>query len=532
MNPRKVVIIGSGFGALGTAARLLADGHEVTLYEARDKLGGRAYTYEQDGFVFDGGPTIITAPWMFDEIWAKAGKDREDYVKFVKCDPFYRIFDDAQNLFDYNDDEMFILNEIEKRNPSDKRGYLNFMKTTKDIFEKGFVELADEPFLHFTDMLRVAPDLIRLQSYKSVYKYVSQYVQDPFLRQVFSFHPLLVGGNPFDTPSIYAMIHYLEREWGVWYAIGGTGKLVEAFERLIKELGGTIHVDRPVAEILVRGENRDRQAYGVRLEDGAVVHADVVVSNADVATTYMNMIAPEHRKKYTDRKLERMDYAMSLFVLYFGTDKQYRHDGLLKHHNIILGPRYEGLLRDIFKNQGRLADDFSLYLHMPSYTDPSMAPEGHESFYVLSPVPNLTSGIDWRAQAKPYRDAIMNFLEANYLPGLQEHLVTEHYIDPLHFQGDLRSFRGSAFAFEPKLTQSAWFRPHNRSEEMPNLYFVGAGTHPGGGLPGVLSSAKIADKLINQGEPRKQAPSDAPSDAPLPERPPTRAMTEDVTWRS
>ena len=495
---RKVIVIGSGFGGLGAAARLLADGHDVTIFEARDKLGGRGYTYEQDGFTFDGGPTIITAPWMFDDIWAKAGKKREDYVTFAKCDPFYRIFDHEGDYFDYNDDEMFILEEIHKRAPEDKRGYLNFMRTTRDIFQKGFVQLADKPFLSPWDMVKVAPDLIRLQSYKSVYAYVSQYVKDPFLRQVFSFHPLLVGGNPFDTPSIYAMIHYLEREWGVWYAMGGTGALVDAFERLIGELGGKIHTRAPVAEIVVEGEGAGRRARGVRLENGEVVEADIVVSNADVATTYMKMIAPQHRKKYTDAKLERMSYAMGLFVLYFGTDKQYRHDGLLKHHNIILGPRYEGLLKDIFKNSGRVADDFSLYLHMPSYTDPGMAPEGHESFYVLSPVPNLKSGIDWREQAKPYRDAIVDFLDERYLPGLKEHLVTEMYIDPLHFEGELRSFRGSAFAFEPKLTQSAWFRPHNRSEEMPNLYFVGAGTHPGGGLPGVLSSSKIAEDLIRE----------------------------------
>ena len=495
---RTITIIGSGFGALGAAARLLADGHHVKIYEARDKLGGRAYTYEQDGFRFDGGPTIITAPWMFDEIWEKAGRKREDYVQFVKCDPFYRIFDHEGRHFDYNDDEMFILQEIDKRNPDDKAGYLNFMKTTKKIFQKGFVELADKPFLSPMDMVKVAPDLIRMQSYKSVYSYLSQYVKDPFLRQVFSFHPLLVGGNPFDTPSIYAMIHYLEREWGVWYALGGTGALVDAFERLIRELGGEIHLDTPVDEIVVDGEGRRRRATGIRLASGDFVAADDVISNADVANTYMNLIDARHRRKYTDNKLRRMDYTMSLFVWYFGTNKQYRHDEHLKHHNIILGPRYEGLLKDIFKNDGRLADDFSLYLHMPSYTDPNMAPEGHEAFYVLSPVPNLKSGIDWRTQAEGYRDKIRDFLEANYLPGLKEHIVTEHFIDPLHFQTTLRSFQGNAFAFEPKLTQSAWFRPHNRSEEMPNLYFVGAGTHPGGGLPGVLSSSKIADDLIRE----------------------------------
>ncbi len=493
---KKIIVIGSGFGGLGAAARLAAAGHEVTVLEKRDGLGGRAYTYKRNGFTFDGGPTIITAPWLFDEIWAKAGRRREDYVTFVKCDPFYRIFDHHGVPFDYNDDERFIVSEIEKRNPADVAGYRAFVARTKEIFDKGFVELADKPFLTVWDMLKVAPDLIRLQSYKSVYRYVSDHIQDDFLRQVFSFHPLLVGGNPFDTTSIYAMIHYLERRWGVWYALGGTGALVEAFGRLIGELGGRIELNAEVAEILV--DPGARRVRGVRLVDGRVIEADVVVSNADVAFTYRNLIAPEHRRKYSDRRLERMRYAMSLFVIYFGTKRRYL-DTELKHHNIILGPRYRGLLRDIFHNDGELAEDFSLYLHMPTYTDPSLAPEGGEAFYVLSPVPNLKSGIDWRRQARPYRDAIMRFLEERYLPDLEANLVVEHTIDPLHFQDTLNSFQGSAFGIEPILTQSAWFRPHNRSEEFANLYFVGAGTHPGAGLPGVLSSAKIAEDLIGAG---------------------------------
>lgn len=489
---QRIIVIGSGFGALGAAARLLAAGHEVEIFEKRDKLGGRAYVYERDGFRFDGGPTIITAPFMFDDIFAAAGKRREDYVEFVKCDPFYRIFDPERRYFDYNDDEAFILSEIDKRNPEDKAGYQTFLKTTRAIFQKGFVELADQPFLRLWDMLKIAPDLIRLQSYKSVYRYVSQFVKDPFLRQVFSFHPLLVGGNPFDTTSIYAMIHYLEREWGVWYAMGGTGALVNALGILITELGGKIHLSAEVDEILV--DDVHRRVAGVRLKDGRDVRAEVIVSNADVAYTYRNMIAPQHRRVYTDRKLERMKYAMSLFVIYFGTKRRYT-DTSLKHHNIILGPRYKGLLDDIFKHH-TLAEDFSLYLHMPTLNDPSLAPEGCESFYVLSPVPHLGSGTDWTKAAKPYRDAIMQFLEDNYLPDLQENLVVEHMIDPLHFQNTLNAYRGSAFSIEPLLTQSAWFRPHNRSEEFGNLYFVGAGTHPGAGLPGVLSSAKIAETLI------------------------------------
>ncbi|WP_020404432.1 phytoene desaturase [Gracilimonas tropica] len=489
---KKIIVIGSGFGGLGAASRLLSAGHDVTILEKRDKLGGRAYVYEMNGFKFDGGPTVITAPFMFDDIFEAAGKKREDYVEFVPCDPFYRIFDAEGKHFDYNNDQEFVLDEIRKRNPKDADGYQKFFNTTKAIFQKGFVELADQPFLKFSDMLKVAPDLIKLQSYKSVYKYVSQFIEDDFLRRCFSFHPLLVGGNPFDTTSIYAMIHYLEREWGVHYAMGGTGAIVNALEKLIREQGGTIYTETEVDEILVNGG----KATGVRLQNGETLEADEVVSNADVAFTYKNLINPKHRKKYTDKKIERTKYSMSLFVIYFGTRKRYLDSGLA-HHNIILGERYKGLLEDIFHKK-RLSDDFSLYLHMPTITDPSMAPEGHEAFYVLSPVPHLDADVDWNEMAPRYRNAIMNFLEENYLPDLQENLVAEHYIDPLHFKDVLNSYKGSAFSVEPILTQSAWFRPHNKSEDIDHLYFVGAGTHPGAGLPGVLSSSIIAENLIGK----------------------------------
>ncbi len=487
---KNIIVIGSGFGGLGAASRLLSAGHNVTILEKRDKLGGRAYVYEQNGFKFDGGPTVITAPFLFDDIWTAAGKKREDYVEFVPCDPFYRIFDHTGKSFDYNNDHEFTLNEIDKWSPEDKQGYEDFLATTKPIFDKGFTELADKPFLKVSDMLKVAPDLIRLQSHKNVYKYVSQFIKNDFLRQCFSFHPLLVGGNPFDTTSIYAMIHYLEREWGVHYALGGTGAIVNAFEQLITEQGGKIHLETEVDEILVT----NGKATGVRLGNGEIMEADTVVSNADVAFTYKNMIKPKHRRKYTDRKIARTKYSMSLFVIYFGTDRQYREQGLA-HHNIILGPRYKALLDDIFDNK-IVAEDFSLYLHMPTITDPSIAPDGHEGFYVLSPVPHLDSGTDWESFAPIYKKAIMDFLEENYLPDLSKHLVAEHYIDPLHFQDVLNSYKGSAFSVQPILTQSAWFRPHNKSEDVDELYFVGAGTHPGAGLPGVLSSSIIAQNLI------------------------------------
>ncbi len=487
---KRIIVIGGGFGGLATAIRLAAHGMEVELFERRDKLGGRGYVYEINGFKFDGGPTVITAPFMFDDIFKIAKRNREDYFQMVPVNPFYRIFDHTGRAFDYNNDPQFILSQIDRWSSEDKEGYQRFIQTTKAIFQKGFIELADKPFLKLNDMLKIAPELIRLQSYRSVYNYVSQYVKNDFLRQVFSFHPLLVGGNPFDTTSIYALIHYLEREWGVHYAIGGTGAIVQAFGKLFEELGGKVHLNADVAEITVQ----NRKVTGVRLRNGEIYPADAVVSNADVANTYRFMIPEMYRRKYTNRRIESMRYSMSLFVIYFGTRKRYT-DSRLAHHNIILSSRYKPLLDDIF-NKKVLADDFSLYLHMPTLTDPNMAPQGMEAFYVLSPVPHLGSGIDWSKTARPYRDRIMQFLEENYLPDLRANLVAEHYIDPLHFRDTLNSYLGSAFSVEPVLTQSAWFRPHNRSEEFENLYFVGAGTHPGAGLPGVLSSAKIAENLI------------------------------------
>ncbi|GIV80094.1 MAG: phytoene desaturase [Litorilinea sp.] len=492
MTGSRTIIIGSGFGGLAAAARLAARGHQVDIFEKLDKPGGRAYTFQVGDFRFDGGPTVITAPFLFDEIFALAGRRREDYVEFLPVNPFYRIFDHEGRYFEYNGDLDFVLGQIERWNPADKEGYVRFLETTRAIFQKGFVELADKPFLTIGDMLKVAPDLIKLQSYRSVYGYVSQFIQDDFLRRCFTFHPLLIGGNPFNASSIYAMIHYLERQWGVWYARGGTGALVQALVQLIEELGGRFHFNAEVDEILVE----NRRATGVRLKDGRVFPADHVVSNADVPFTYMNLIHPRHRglrnSNFRYTKLTR--YSMSLVVIYFGTDRLYR-DTPLHHHNIILSQRYKGLLQEIF-NGKQLPEDFSLYLHMPTLTDPSMAPPGHEAFYVLAPVPHLGADIDWEQVGPAYKDAILDFLEAHYLPGLRAHLVAEHMIDPRHFRDNLNTYLGTGFSIQPILTQSAWFRPHNRSEDIHNLYFVGAGTHPGAGLPGVVSSATIVDHLI------------------------------------
>lgn len=485
----KIIVIGSGFGGLSAAVRLAAHGHKVVVFEQRDRPGGKAYVYEKDGFTFDCGPTLVTAPFMFDDLWQAAGRRREDYFELRPCEPYYRIFDQCGRPFDTSGDEEAILRQIAARSPADVEGYRRFMATTQAIFEKGFVELADKPFLHLGDMLRVAPDLVRLQAYLSVYHYVSRFIKDDFLRRCFSFHPLFIGGNPFVASSIYAMIHYLEREWGVHYAVGGTGAIIAAMVRLLEELGGELRLNAPVQEIVVAG----RRASGVRLADGSVHGADAVVSNADAAATYYDLIAPAARRVYTDRRIRSLKYSMSLTVIYFGTKRRY-DDTRLVRHNVILGERYGGLLRDIFDRK-RTAGDFSLYLHRPSYDDPSLAPEGCEAFYVLAPVPHLGGGDNWERLARPYRDAIMQFLEERYMPDLQRNIVVEHMVDPRYFR-DTGNFLGAAFSVQPTLLQSAWFRPHNRSEELENLYLVGAGTHPGAGLPGVLSSAIIAERLI------------------------------------
>ncbi len=485
---KKIIVIGSGFGGMATALRLRAQGHDVTLLEKLDKPGGRAYVFEQDGYSFDAGPTVITAPWLIHELFELFGKRSEDYVRIVPVHPFYRIYFHDKSFFEYNNEPGFIEENIRKFNPADVEGYREFMKRTKPIFEKGFIELADKPFLTFGSMVKVLPDLLRLGSHRSVYSYVSKYISDPRLRMVFTFHPLLVGGNPFHTTSIYAMIHYLEKEWGVHYAMGGTGAVIRAFAKLFEEEGGTLRLNTEVDEILVN----NRRATGVRLKDGTVLPADIVVSNADVAYTYLRMIKPEHRRKYSDAKVSRMRYSMSLFVVYFGTTRQYPD---IAHHDIILSHRYRELLEDIFTNK-ILADDFSLYLHRPTATDPSMAPAGCDAFYALVPVPHNASGIDWDTEGPRFRDRIMDFLEKNYLPELKAHLGTIRHFTPNDFQHRLNSYLGSAFSVEPILTQSAWFRPHNRSEDIDNLYFTGAGTHPGAGLPGVLSSAKIVEQLI------------------------------------
>ncbi len=485
----RIIVIGSGFGGLAAAIRLQAQGHDVTIVEKLDKPGGRAYVFQQDGFTFDAGPTIVTAPWLIHELFELAGRRTDDYVRLVLLDPFYNIKFEDGSVFRYNADREALVRQVREFSPGDVDGYLRFLASTERIFKAGMA-LIDKPFHTPMSMLKVAPELVRLRADRAVAQYAARFVRDERLRQVFSFHPLLVGGNPFKTSSIYALIHTLEQQWGVWFAMGGTGALVQGLARLFTDIGGTIRFEAEVAEITTAAGGR--RATGVRLADGEALAADAVVCNGDVAQAYRTLLPAAVRPSMPDAKVERMRYSMSLFVIYFGTNRRYED---IAHHEIIMGPRYRELLEDIFERKV-LADDFSLYLHRPSATDPSLAPPGHDCWYVLSPVPHLGGRVDWEATAQRYRDRIMAYLEERHLPGLSRHLVTERRIDPRYFERTLNSYLGSAFGPEPTLFQSAYMRPHNVSRDIPNLYFCGAGTHPGAGLPGVISSGKIVADLI------------------------------------
>lgn len=487
----RAVVIGSGFGGLAAAVRLGARGYRVTVVEKLDAPGGRAYVHQQDGFTFDAGPTVVTAPFLFEELWSLCGKRMEDDVDLRPVAPFYRVrFHDGAS-FDYTGDADAMRAEVSRLAPDDVDGYERFVRTSEEIFRVGFEQLADASFGSWTDMARILPDMIKLQSYRTVYGLVAKHVKDERLRQVLSFHPLLVGGNPFSTTSIYTLIAFLERKWGVHFPIGGTGALVKGLCKLIEGQGGAIRCGAAVDHIIVE----QQRAKGVVLASGERIDASVVVSNADSAWTYRYLVPREARRRWTDRKIERQRYSMSLFVWYFGTKRRYPG---VAHHTIMLGPRYQGLLDDIFVRHV-LADDFSLYLHRPTATDPALAPDGCDGFYVLSPVPNLLSGTDWSDTAERYRASIERLLESTVLPGLGASIVTSRLLTPQDFQDRLSSFRGAAFGMEPVLTQSAFFRPHNASEDIDRLYLVGAGTHPGAGLPGVLSSARVLDKVVPHG---------------------------------
>lgn len=524
---KTAIVIGSGIGGLAMGLRLQSLGFDTTIVEKLDGPGGRAYVRKVDGFTFDMGPTVITVPHFIEELFSlergqsnlhlpdfpaevlgddkrikegiSGGPNTSKYVQIVPILPFYRIYFDDGTFFDYDGDPENTRRQVAALGePGDLEGYERFHADAKAIFERGFLELG---YTHFGDlgtMLRVVPDLLRLDAVRTLFSFASKYFKSPKLRQVFSFETLLVGGNPLSVPAIYAMIHFVEKTWGIHFALGGTGALVNAFVRKFEELGGTMRYNAEVRKINVAREGSKKIARGITLADGTVLHADIVVSNADYANTYMKLIEPQYRFWQSDLVVKNRPQSMSLVVIYFG----FRADGTegqkLRHHNIILGPRYEELLRDIFGRKV-LAKDFSQYLHIPTLTDPSLAPPGQHAAYTLIPVPHNGSKLDWDLLGEPFVNKVLRFLdERGYLPGLMERLVHMSFITPDYFEHTLNSYLGNAFGPEPILAQSAFFRPHNKSEDITNLYMVGAGAQPGAGTPSVMMSAKMTARLIAQ----------------------------------
>ena len=488
-SPQRAVVIGAGFGGLALAIRLQVGGYQTTLLEKRDKPGGRAYVYEDQGFVFDAGPTVITDPSAIEELFTLAGKKMSDYVELLPVSPFYRLCWEDGTTFDYVNDQDALDRQIHAMNPADVQGYQRFLAYSKAVFEEGYIKLGAVPFLSFRDMMAAGPQLMRLQAWRNVYSLVSCFVQNEHLRQAFSFHSLLVGGNPFATSSIYTLIHALERKWGVWFPRGGTGALVNGLVRLFQDLGGQIELNAEVTRI----EMDDGRVSGVQTAGGGFMPVSVLASNADVMHTYDTLLGHHPRGAAQAKSLAKKRFSNSLFVIHFGLNKRHTQ---LQHHTVCFGPRYEALINEIFKGK-TLAEDFSLYLHAPCVTDPSLAPEGCGSHYVLAPVPHLgNADIDWNVEGPLYRDRIFAYLESRYMPGLRDQLVTSRIFTPFDFRDELNAHLGSAFSLEPILTQSAWFRPHNRDAKIPNLYIVGAGTHPGAGVPGVIGSAKATAGLM------------------------------------
>ena len=485
---KRVLVIGAGFGGIAAALRARAAGHDVVVVERCERAGGRAQVFEREGFRHDAGPTVITAPFLFDELFELFGRRREDYVPFVPVEPWYRFEFPDGSRFDYGGSLDDTLAEIRRIAPADVDGYRRLLETSQRIFDVGFERLATQPFHRFATMLRQLPALVRLRSDRTVWNLVARHLGDERLRQAFSIQPLLVGGNPFDTTSIYNLIHFLERRWGVQFAMGGTGALVDALTRLMSEAGIELRLGTTVDRLVVRGG----AARGAVLERGERVDADMVISNADPAYLYGRMIG--HRQQSAAARLKRRTarYSMGLFVLFFGTRRQYPD---VAHHTIWLGRRYRELLADIFHRKV-LADDFSLYVHRPTATDPSFAPDGCDSFYVLAPVPNLQGDVDWASAGPRLQERIVSALDRSLLPGLREHIVADFHMTPDDFACDYLSEHGAGFSIAPVFRQSAWFRFHNRGEGPRDLYLVGAGTHPGAGLPGVLSSAKVVERLL------------------------------------
>lgn len=484
----RVIIIGSGFGGLAAAIRLAIKGYEVTVLEKLDAPGGRAYVYRKNGYVFDAGPTIITAPFLLEELWEMCGKKMQDEIDLRLMNPFYQVRFLNGQVFNYTGDRQKMMEEVKKFSSSDVAGYQKFLLEAEKCYKLGFEDLSAIAFTKLWTLIKTLPNMFRMRAWESIHTLVARHIKDPQLRQVMSFHPLLIGGNPFSVTAVYALINALEQKGGVHSVMGGTGQLILGLIKLLQGLGVQIRYNNEVKRINIE----DQVVTGVTLADGKILYADKVISNADSAWTYQHLIPESHRKHWTNKKIANGRYSMSLFVWYFGTNKQYSE---VTHHTMLMGARYEALLKDIFKKH-HLAKDFSLYLHRPTATDPSMAPAEHDTFYVLSPVPHLDSGTDWKTHVEPYRQAIQKVLEQTVLPNLGQHLTESFCTTPQDFQDRLLSYKGAAFGLEPLLLQSAWFRPHNISEDIQGLYMVGASTHPGAGIPGVLSSAKALDSVV------------------------------------
>ena len=487
-NSKKVIVIGSGFGGIAAALRLRAKKYKVTLIEKHQDLGGRARVFKKNGFTFDGGPTVITAPYLINELFELFNKNSKDYINIVPLKTWYRfIFDDGLS-FDYSGNENEMKNQIEKISKNDVKGYENLLKFTKKIFDKGFLELSDVPFNKPSFMFKQLPALLNLKSYKSVYSLVSSYVKNTNLRRMLSMHPLLVGGNPFTTTSIYGLILYLEKKWGIHYSMGGTGQIIKGLEKLMLEQGIEIIKGNEVTKII----SKDNKVRGVRLDNQNEISTDSVVCNADPPAVYDKLLNQVSNNTIFNWKRKRMEYSMGLFVYYFGTKKVYEK---VEHHTIKFGNKYKEHLDDIFINK-KLNNDISYYLHRPTATDKSMAPDGHDCFYVLVPVPNNQSKINWSIEGAKFKDLVIDKMEQTLLPNLRKNIVEDFYLTPDYFENDLNTKYGSGFSIQPKFSQSAYFRFHNKSEICNGLYFVGAGTHPGAGVPGVLSSAKVLDKIL------------------------------------
>jgi len=486
---KKIAIIGSGFGGLAAGVRLQARGFEVTILEKNAMVGGHAYQFKKNGYTFDMGPSLITAPDIIKAVFRAAGKNIEDYLELTRLEPFYRIYFHDGAPLDYSGDARKMKAQMAAFNPADAQNYDRFMRDCRKIYDAVITDgLGATPFVNLTTMLNFIPRALKLKAFYSAHDFVKRYFKDPRHIFTFSFHPLFIGGNPFRAPSVYLMIPYLEKTGGVWFSMGGMYSLVRAFEQVFSELGGTIETNAEVTEIVIK----NRRAAGV-IADEIFYRADAVISNADWAHTQLDLIKPEHRRKWTNRRVEKLDYSMSAFLLYLGVRQQYPQ---LRHHTLILAERYKELIRDIFDHK-ILPDDFSMYLHAPSRTDETMAPNGCESLYVLIPAPNLAGRINWKETAKPFAEKILKFLEEDFgLQDLRANLDVCEIFTPENFQQNRNSCLGTPWGVEPKLTQTAYFRPHNRSEDVDNLYFVGAGTHPGAGIPGVLLTAEATEKLV------------------------------------